>query len=295
MSRIVDDLVNQFKYGSMMIKLLLVNVIVFLAVQIVILFFFLLGMHGDNFIVSYLALPADVHNLLLKPWTLISYMFLHEGFMHILFNMLWLYWFGKIFLQFFSNRQLLNVYLFGGLAGAGFYILSYNIFPVFETVLPLEKALGASAAVLAVVLAVSAYMPDYTIYLLFIGPVKLKYIAIFTIVLDVLSISGVNAGGHIAHLGGAAFGFLFGYQMRANKDITGFMDGFFRFFQDLFKPRPKFKVHNNPYKTRSDWEYNTRKNQDQKRMDEILDKIAQSGYDSLTKEEKDILFRSSNN
>lgn len=295
MNRIIDDLVNQFKHGSMMIKLLLVNAIVFFLVQVVLLFFFLSGLHGNNFIISYLALPADVHELLLKPWTLISYMFLHEGFMHILFNMLWFYWFGKIFLTMFSNRQLLNVYLLGGLAGAGFYLLSYNIFPVFETVMPIAKALGASAAVLAVVLAVASYMPNYTIYLMFIGPVKLKYIAIFTVALDILSIPSGNAGGHIAHLGGAAFGFLFGYQMRINKDITAFMDGVFHFFQDLFKPKSKFKVHNNPYKTKSDWEYNTRKNNDQKRIDEILDKIAQSGYDSLTKEEKDILFRSSKN
>ncbi len=295
MSKIIDELVSQFKHGSMMIKLLLVNAIVFLAVQIVILFFFLIGLHGENFIIEYFALPANWHELLYKPWTIISYMFLHEGFMHILFNMLWFYWFGKIFLNFFSNRQLLNVYLLGGLAGAAFYIVSYNIFPAFETALPIAKALGASAAVLAVVVAVSTYVPDYTIYLLFIGPVKLKYIAIFTVVLDILSIPSGNAGGHIAHLGGAAFGFLFGYQIKTNKDITAFLNGIFQFFEDMFRPKPKFKIHNNPYKTSNDWEYNARKNHDQKRMDEILDKIAQSGYDSLTKEEKDILFRSSNN
>jgi len=296
MNRIIDDFIGQFKQGSMMIKLLFINILVFLAVQVVLLFFFFLGMHGENFIIQYLALPASLNELIYKPWTVISYMFLHEGFLHILFNMLWFWWFGKIFLTVFSNRQLLNVYLLGGLVGAAFYIISYNIFPVFQSVLPLAKALGASAAVLAVVISVSVYMPDYTIYLMFIGPVKLKYIAIFTVVFDILSIPSGNAGGHIAHLGGAAFGFWFGYQMRTtNRDITEFLNKIFDFFKDAFKPNQKFKVHNNPYKTRSDWEYNARKNKDQKRIDEILDKVAQSGYDSLTKEEKNILFRSSNN
>ncbi len=296
MNRLIDDFIAQFKHGSMMIKLLFINVLVFLAVQVVLLFFFFFALHGDNFIIQYLALPADLNELLNKPWTAISYMFLHEGFMHILFNMLWFWWFGNIFLTVFSNRQLLNVYLLGGLLGAAFYIISYNVFPVFETVLPIAKALGASAAVLAVVLAVSAYMPDYIIYLMFIGPVKLKYVAIFTVVFDILSISSGNAGGHIAHLGGSVFGFWFGYQMRnTNRDITEFLNKVFDFFRDAFKPKPKFKVHNNSYKTRSDWEYNVQKNRNQQRIDEILDKVAQSGYDSLTKEEKDILFRSSNN
>ncbi|HIE15401.1 MAG TPA: rhomboid family intramembrane serine protease [Bacteroidales bacterium] len=295
MNPLLYDIREQFRNGSMIIKLLIINIFVFLTVQIVLLFFFFLGLHGNNFIISFFSLPASIHELILKPWTLITYMFLHEGFMHILFNMLWFYWFGKIFLTFFSNRQLLNVYLLGGLAGAGFYIISYNIFPVFAAVLPFSKALGASAAVLAVVLAVSTYIPNYTIYLMFIGPVKLKYIAIFTVALDILSIPHGNAGGHIAHLGGAGLGFLFGYQMHMNKDITMFMDNLFRFFNNLFKSSPKYKTYNTTYKTRSNWEYNARKNANQKRIDEILDKVAQSGYDSLSKEEKEILFRSSKN
>ncbi len=298
MSGIIDDLRNQYKNGSMMIKLLFINILVYLAVNIVILFLYMSGMKlSDAPIMNYLALPADVHQILSKPWTLISYMFLHIGFLHILFNMLWFYWFGRIFLSFFSNNQLLQVYIVGGLVGALFYIGSYNFFPVFQSVLPIAKALGASAAVLAVVVSVSAYVPDYTIHLMFIGPVKLKYIALFTVVLDIISIPTGNAGGHIAHLGGAAFGFLFALQMKKHQDVTAFLSGIFKFINDMFKTKPKtnFKVHKNEYKTKDDWEYNARKNASQKRVDKILDKIAESGYDSLTKEEKEILFHNSKN
>lgn len=298
MSGIVDDLRYQYKNGSMMIKLLFINILVYLAVNIIILFLYLFGLPlSDAPILNYLALPADVHQIFSRPWTLVTYMFLHVGFLHILFNMLWFYWFGRIFLSFFSNNQLLRVYLVGGMVGALFYILSYNFFPVFQTVLPISKALGASAAVLAVVVAVSTYVPDYTIHLMFIGPVRLKYIALFTVVLDILSIPSGNAGGHIAHLGGAAFGFLFAHQMHKHNDVTTFLSGIFTFISDIFnlKPKTKFKVHKNKYKTKDDWEYNARKNLDQKRIDKILDKIAESGYNSLTKEEKDLLFHNSKN
>jgi hypothetical protein len=219
-------------------------------------------------------------------------MFLHQEFLHILFNILWLYWFGQIFLRYFDDKKLLSVYLVGGLAGAALYILSFNLLPVFNQVLPVSYALGASASVIAIVIAVSVYAPNHTINLMFFGPVQLKYIAIITIVIDILSIASSNAGGHIAHLGGALFGYLYISQIRKGKNITRGFDRFMDKIFSLFKPREKFKVtYKRPMTDiEKDIEYNKSQAAKQKDIDKILDKIAKSGYDSLTKKEKEVLF-----
>lgn len=191
--------------------------------------------------------------------------------------------------MYLNEKRLLSVYLVGGLAGAALYILAFNVFPVFQPQVPASVALGASASVMAIVIAISVYVPDYSINLLFIGPVKLKYIAFVAILLDVLSIAGSNAGGHIAHLGGALFGYAYIAQYRKGRNITRGFDRMMDSLFSLFKPRPKFKVtHKRP---KTDIEYNKEKNKDRARMDKILEKISKHGYDSLTKEEKEILFR----
>jgi hypothetical protein len=210
--------------------------------------------------------------------------------LHILFNILWLYWFGRIFLEFLDEKKLLGVYILGGLAGAILYILSFNLFPAFAQILPVSRALGASAAVLAIVISISVYVPNYTITLLFIGPVRLKYIAAFMIVLDIISIAGSNAGGHIAHLGGALFGWLFIRQYRKGYDLTRGINRLFKKTSAWFSPKSRLKVEYK--KSATDYDYNMQKAERQKLIDDILDKISKSGYDSLTKEEKEILFRS---
>lgn len=246
-------------------------------------------LHAIN---SYLAVPANIAQALQKPWTAITYMFLHNDFFHILFNMLWLYWFGNIFVQYLSQRQLLGTYIFGGLAGALLYILAFNTFPVFEIARESAIALGASASVLAVVVAIAFYVPEYTIHLLLFGPVKIKYIAIFTIVIDVLMISSSNSGGHIAHLGGALWGFLW-IKMIPNLDPTRIFEPLMKIFnpKSYRRTRKKFKVHHN--RPLTDEEFNKNKAEKQKRIDAILDKISRSGYDSLSKEEKELLFSNS--
>jgi hypothetical protein len=222
-------------------------------------------------------------------------MFLHYDFFHILFNMLWLYWFGKIFLEYLNPKKLISVYLIGGLAGGLVYVLAFNLFPAFQESVSQSVALGASAAVLAIVMAISFYVPDYTLYLMFFGPVKLKYIAMATVLIDVLSIRSGNAGGHLAHLGGAFFGFLYATQLQRGKDISigfsRFMDSLF----SLFKRRTKIKVEYKRPEGRpeTDMEYNARRAAEQRTIDQILDKIARSGYDGLSKEEKEMLFKSS--
>lgn len=294
---IADEIRKAFKTGTSLTKLILINLAVFVMVKVIGLFLFLFsppqGM--EDFLLNILALPADLSVLVKRPWTAISYMFLHTGLLHILFNMLWLYWFGRIFLEYLDQKKLLSVYLLGGLAGGAFYILCYNLFPAFAPVLPHSIALGASAAVIAIVVAISFYAPDYKVRLMFLGLVKIQHIALVSIAIDLLSIQSGNAGGHLAHLGGALFGFVYAMQIRKGKDMTAgfnrFMDKVFSFF----KPRKNLHVkYKRPSKTETDLEFNSRKVGEQKEIDRILDKISKSGYGALTKEEKELLFKSSN-
>jgi membrane associated rhomboid family serine protease len=286
---ILDEIKTSFKNGSALTKLIYLNLAVFLAVKLIGVIFFLLSVSPTFSLANWLAVPADITSLIYKPWTVFTYMFLHLGFLHILFNLLILYWFGIIFLQYFDDKKLLSLYLVGGLAGAALYILFFNIFPVFQAYVSMSIMLGASASVMAIVMATAVYAPNYTVNLMFIGPVQLKYIAIFYIVIDVLSIASDNSGGHIAHLGGALFGYLYIAQMKKGKNITRGFDWFMDKIFSLFKPRQKFKV---TYKRpMTDYDYNKSKAEKQKDIDKILDKIAKSGYDSLSKSEKEILFK----
>jgi hypothetical protein len=202
-----------------------------------------------------------------------------------------LYWFGRIFLQFFSPRQFLSTYLIGGIAGALFFILLFNIIPGLYQFLG-TRMLGASAAVMAIVIATAFYMPDYNIYLLFIGQVKLKYVALFMLLLDVLFIASYNAGGHIAHLGGAIYGYYFTMMVKKGRDPGKWINTILDSMVTLLRPRPKLNVtYRSKAKYMSDEEYNKEKADMQKEIDKILDKIASSGYDSLTKKEKETLFK----
>ncbi len=288
---IFDELKDTFKHGSMLTRLIYVNLGVFVLVKLVDAAYLLFAIQGSNFLIDWLAAPAQFSQLLYKPWTIFTYMFLHQQFLHILFNLLWLYWLGKIFLEYLTGKQLLNVYLLGGLSGAFFYVLAYNVFPGFENALPFSYALGASAGVLAIVIATAVYVPNYTIYLLFIGPVKLKYIALVSVLLDLILITDGNAGGHLAHLGGALFGYLYSSQLKNGNDLS---QGFGKIMDTLagwFKPKSKLKVTYRRGET--EIEYNARKQTEQKEIDVILEKIAKSGYESLSSKEKEILFRQS--
>ena len=284
-----------FTSGTNLTRLILINLAVFLILKVISVFLFLFQQADlANQLINYLALPADLPSLARRPWTIISYMFLHYNFFHILFNMLWLYWFGKIFLIYLDQKKLLSIYLLGGLTGGALYVLAYNLFPAFAGVLPHSVALGASAAVLAIVMTIAFYAPDYKINLMFIGPVKIQHIALVTIAIDLLSIQSGNAGGHIAHLGGVLFGITYASQIRKGKDMT---KGFNRFMDSIaswFKPKPKLHVkYKRSSKVETDIEYNTRKVDEQKEIDRILEKISKSGYGALTKQEKELLFKSS--
>ena len=218
-------------------------------------------------------------------------MFLHQSFIHLLFNMLWLYFGGQIFLSFFDNKKLISTYVLGGISGAVLFILSFNLFPVFANALPNAVALGASASVLAIIMAIATKSPNYSIRLLLIGNIKLKHIAIVSIVLDIMSIPQGNAGGHIAHLGGAFFGYLYVKQLNSGNDIANSFNKIMDNLNSYLKKDPKLKKAYS--RKKSDQDYRKEKVQNQAKIDNILDKIAKSGYEGLTKEEKDILFKAS--
>ena len=208
--------------------------------------------------------------------------------------MLWLYFLGTLFVQFIGERKLYTVYIAGGILGALLYILFFNIFPVFETVNSSAIALGASASVMAVVVGIGTYAPDYEIRLFGVISVKLKYIALVSFVMDVLSISSSNSGGHIAHIGGAALGFFFAKRWAKGKDITAWVGKSTDFLLSLVKPSKKSKMKVKYKRTSTnDYENGSRKKEEQAEIDSILDKISRSGYDSLSKKEKEILFRAS--
>lgn len=288
---IADEIKQSFKKGSVMTKIIYVNLGVFLVVNIIDLICILFKLPNAQ-LLSWLAVPADVNILLHRPWTLFTYMFLHKEIFHILFNLLWFYWFAKIFLEYLDAKKLLGTYITGGIAGAVFYIVAFNLFPVFKPIISQSVALGASASVLAVVTAISFYVPNLTMNLLFIGPVKLKYIALCSILLDLVSISANNPGGHIAHLGGAFWGYIFVIQYKRGNDLNKWFSIMSDRVFNIFKQKPKLKVSYK--KPADDMEYNYIKTKEQERINLILDKISKSGYGSLSKEEKDLLFKASN-
>ncbi len=301
MNKIWEEIKQQFKQGSVLTRLIIINLAVFVAINLIHVGLFLFNSSPENValtmqqILNWLAVPSSTGELATRPWTVVTYMFLHKDLFHILFNMLWIYWFGRIFLMYLDQKKLLGVYLVGGLSGALLYMLAYNVFPAFSDYVPYSIMLGASASVMAVVFAISYYVPNYSLNLIFIGPVKLKYIAIFTIVLDFLMIASSNAGGHISHLGGALFGYVFITQYKKQKDITRWAWGLF--YPDKSGTKKKKRnphMHVSYKKPKNDMEYNAQKAKERKELDQILDKVAKSGYESLSKKEKEILFKMSN-
>lgn len=284
---LLDEIKESFREGSALTRLIYINLGVFLLVRIVNVFYFL---SGNTFpFLDWLALPADFGMLASRPWTLLTYMFLHFGFLHILFNLLWLYWMGQIFLGYFDQGKLVAIYLLGGICGGLFYVAGYNSFPVFSEIVVDSRLLGASASVIAIVTALAVHAPNHTLYLMFLGPVKMKYIALFSVLMYIIGISSSNAGGNLAHIGGAFWGVIYILQLRRGVDLGKWLTGLFLGVKKSFAPKPKVKItYRKPV---DDIEYNRMKNQDKTRINAILDKISKSGYDSLSKEEKEILFR----
>lgn len=289
-----DRIKSFFTSDSMLPKIILVNIIVWLIALTVDVFSFLFNIASPNAAISnhfiyYLSLPSNIGELLRRPWTLVTYMFVHHNFSHIFYNMLVLYLGGTIFNRYFSNRQFLTTYIIGGLFGAIFFIGGYNFFPAFIEESRYAVAIGASASVMAILLASAMKAPNLEISLFLIGKVKFKWIAIFLLVIDFFSLTGGNAGGHLAHIGGALWGVIYGGLDKANFHVGDMVN---RLIQKE-KQRKKENHFKQEAKKRAKAEQKAKKEK-QDKIDEILKKISKSGYSSLTKEEKDLFFSNSN-
>jgi membrane associated rhomboid family serine protease len=289
-----DEIKLIFRNGSNLTRLISINIAVFVLITIVAVIGFLLNNQEiSGKALDLFSVPASLNTLLTRPWTLITYMFTHKDIWHILFNMLWLYWFGRIFLEYLEERKLVAVYLLGGLSGALVYILSFNIFPAFTGVVADSVAIGASASVMAIVIAIATYVPDYTVQLILLGRIKIKYMALAIFVLTSVMDFSVNSGGKLAHIGGAFFGYFYIINLKHGHDIGKGFNSIIDFFATIFKPRKKLKVTHK--KVATEYEYNKIKGEHQKQINNILDKISKGGYESLTKEEKETLFKESQN
>jgi membrane associated rhomboid family serine protease len=287
-----EEIKNFFFRGSALSRLIGLNVLVFLVVSLLRVFFFLFNEHQlSQQLAEWLGISSNVHVLIFRPWTAITYMFLHFDLLHILFNMMVLYVGGRLFSDFIGTERLVPTYLFGGLLGAVFYVVAFNVFPVFSDVVSHSLAIGASASVLSIFVAIAVYMPNYRLPLLLLGTIRLKYIAIFFVVIDIISIDKGNPGGHLAHLGGACWGYFYATLLKSGKDPAKAIGLWFDAIAGIFSRKPHFKVEYTRGRPLSDDDYNEIKVRERKKMDEILDKISRAGYDSLTAEEKNFLFK----
>ncbi len=302
---VLEDIKREFRFGNVLTRLIIVNLAVFVAVRIAALVFFLVFGDGgtekfiSNVLHPWLCASSGWKHILLKPWTMFTYMFLHFDLLHVAFNMLFLYWFGRILRDFAGNDRIFAIYVFGGLAGWLVYVISGQFMPGVG-----QYALGASAGVTAVVLAAAALAPNYSMHLLFIGPVKLKYIAFFLVLMDLILMPNGNTGGRLAHLGGAFMGWFFVYQLREKgndlsipfNNIIDKITGLWGRRKDVFsrKKKPRVVYKNTTGKrAKGNAKSDLHIVPEQSEIDAILDKIKRNGYDSLTKEELDILARAS--
>ncbi len=287
---IKDEIQHSFKEGTTLTKLIYINLGIFLLVGLPAAILGLFNISPDW--TDYLKLPSNLVVLLHTPWTFISYMFFHLDPIHLLVNVLMLYWFGRIFLLFFSQKDLVGMYLVGGILGGVFFILASHTLPLFTNGIVRDYVLlGASASVQSLIVAAAVTSPNYPVHLLFFGTVRLKWIAIVGVLISLLSVSGGNAGGMIAHLGGAFAGYIFAVNYKKGKNITAWINRLLDKIVDLFRRKPTLRVtYQRPV---SDQDYNLKRKQENDNIDRILEKIKKGGYESLSKEEKQDLARAS--
>lgn len=304
MSGLLDDFRSEFsKPNNTLVQLILVNTAVFLALLLAKVGFTMAqNLDTYDFIMAQLMIPSGIVNFLHKPWTLITYFFTHEDIFHILYNMLFLYWFGRLIDEYLGNRRLVGLYIMGGIAGGLLYLLMYNTVPYFQNLSDSGKMLGASAAAFSVAVGAATLLPNYTFHLLFFGPVRIKYIVFFFITFSIAKAAGSNAGGELSHIGGALMGFFYVKLLQSGTDLGRPIYWLMEGWSNMLRPKPAVKVS---YRQRSNASTqaspfasvasppSTLSTPDQDEVDMILDKISRSGYESLTREEKQKLFRAS--
>lgn len=282
---ILDDLKMQYKMGGIAHRIIYWNVALFL-LAVILFYDFKSGLFVYP---SWIALNSDLSNFSIFPWTFLTYAFFHDGFLHLFFNMMVLNFASRLFLTFFTQKQFLGLYVLSAVFAGFIFVLSYFLMGFGASIV------GASAAIMAILVGATAYQPLMIVRLAFLGNVKLWHITGVILLLDLLQIRD-NTGGHISHLAGAFFGFVFIQLLKNGTDLSKIVSSVIDFFVNLFKKSPSKpfkKVHKNykaPTTTRTTSKIIT-KDKSQQQIDEILDKISQSGYDSLSKEEKEFLFK----
>ncbi|WP_375447671.1 rhomboid family intramembrane serine protease [uncultured Fibrella sp.] len=303
MSGLLDDFKSEFnKPNNTLVQLILINTVIFLTVILVLVVTRLSGQPAAyQWVLDQLMMPWSPMALIKKPWTVLTYAFTHADPFHILWNMIFLYWFGRLIEEYLGSRRLVGLYILGALGGGLCYFASYNLIPYFSTQVGGQALLGASGAALSVAVGAATLLPNYTFHLLFIGPVRIKYIVLFFVVLSFFNSVGSNAGGNLAHLGGALIGFSYIKLLQAGSDLGRPIYWLMDRWSGLFRAKPPVKVsqrQRSAQATASAYvsvgsSSTTPSMPDQDEVDAILDKIGRSGYESLTREEKQKLFRAS--
>lgn len=284
MNKLLNNLQKKFNTANTLYKLIYINIAVFLIMNILNIIGFLFQINLNQSI-NWIAIPADYIQLLKKPWTIFTYMFVHLDLLHLAFNLLWLYFGGKLFLIYMSEKQLLSVYVISGICGGLVFFIIYNTLPVFATDIESAIALGASASVLGIVFALSTYAPNHKINLIFIGNVRLQYIAFLLLLIDIISIPKGNSGGHFAHLGGALSGYIYSKELKKGNDISSWINALRKIFR--YNKKESYK------RPKTDDEFINDQRIKKKEINNILEKISKSGYKSLDQKEKEILFKES--
>jgi len=281
---ILEDIKSQYRTGGIVQKLIFWNIGLYL---LSLVFFYNFSFGNFNF-PSWLALYSNFNDFIFSPWTLFSYMFLHAGFLHLLFNMMVLHFSGRLFETYFTQKQLFGLYVLGGIFSGIVFLLAFLLIGKSSVLV------GASGAIMALLIATATYAPFMQIRLMLIGVVKLWQVAFVIVLLDLIQLPLDNSGGHLAHLAGALFGFIYIKMLNSGTDLSKLISSVQEFFEDILKPKKKTpfkKVHKNKANPSATSFPKKEKTMDQKKIDDILDRISQSGYDSLTKEEKEFLFK----
>lgn len=291
-----EEFKNAFqKPNNSHVQLIVINVIVFLVMALVYVFSKIAGFEAVFRLVhDQFAIPPQFGIYVTRPWTILTYAFAHSlsDIFHILFNMLALYWFGKLFIEYLGSDKLVGIYVLGAFAAGVIYLIVFNTIPFFiGQSSSFDGMVGASGAIYAIMVAAATLLPNYTFYLMFLGPVKIKYLVGFYIVLSFLGSVGSNSGGNIAHLGGALMGFVYIKQLQAGVNWGGWITSILDWFKGLTQPKPKVKVTYRKEETKKKTASFSKASQDE--IDTILDKISEKGYESLTKDEKEKLFNAS--
>ncbi len=297
---IFQDIKYAIQQGNVLTRIIIANTLIFILINLLYVFTFHISA-GESSVYTIIERSLSISNnpihILKNPWSIITHMFLHKGFWHFGWNMLLLYWFGRIVGDFLGDRRVLPIYILAGLSGMVTFMIAMYFLPVAGT--GVHYAMGASGAIMGILLCAAMISPDYTLHLLIVGSVKLKYIAAIVIFVDIVGTAGFNnTGGHFAHLGGALFGMIYATYLKNGRDLTEPLQQLFQWFNQkkeaATNPKNEFikVVHR-----KSDEEKKEQKPQrsksEQQMIDEILDKIKKHGMDHLTDEEKDILYNAS--